>query len=110
MSKNREEKVFKYIDIAAGVILLLAIVLCVYVFASSNNNQTKITSTGSIVGVENYNLEGVGPIELPYSVKFKNGKDTVLTTTLPTVIKENYFLALLLILSIYLFHCLVHQT
>lgn len=93
MSKNREEKVFKYIDIAAGVIILLAIVLCVYVFASSNNNQTKITSTGSIVGVENYNLEGVGPIELPYSVKFKNGKDTVLTTTLPTVIKENYCLS-----------------
>lgn len=88
-----ENKIWKYIRIVAECILFLSLGLCLYVFCSSNNEKTKITSTGQIKNITQFEINDFNTVTLPYSVKAKKGETMALECQLPEDIKDNYCLS-----------------
>lgn len=88
-----DNKFKKYINIACECIFFLALGLCLYVFCSSNNERTKITSSGNIITEKKFELNDFETVELPYSIKGQKNEPIVLTCRLPYGIKDNYCLS-----------------
>lgn len=82
-------KAGQYIKIAIAAIWIFVISLCIYVFCFSDNERTRITSTGQITSVREFVLNGTEEIVLPYSHPFKRGEQFELSFMLPEELPEN---------------------
>ena len=75
--------------VAISCVWIFALALCIYVFCFSNNEPTRISSTGQIVTINQFILNDNEEITLPYSYPCKRGEKITLTCTLPEEIHEN---------------------
>lgn len=86
MENGKAGRIVKY---AIAIVWIFVISLCIYVFCFSNNERTRITSTGKILSIQEFVMNGKENIVLPYSYPFKRGEEIELVATLPDDLHEN---------------------
>ncbi len=85
----------KLLRILETIIFTGVIILCIYVFCASDNEQTQITSDSNVITENQFTLyteDSVNNITLPYSISGEKDKGFLLSFTLPDTIKEGYCL------------------
>lgn len=82
----------RMINIICKIIPCFAIAVCIYVFCFSNNEESQITSTGSLTSITEFTVNDEQVVSLPYSYSFTKNEKTVLSCRLPESIPENYSL------------------
>ena len=72
------------------VALVMALAVILYAFIFSHNEQSIIVSDAGIIADETVEIDGIGKVSTPYTLKAKEGTKYVFKDTLPEVIPDRY--------------------
>ena len=91
---NRADKFGIFKDRAAKILprisLVMFVAVILYAFIFSHNENSMITSDAGIIAEETVEIEGIGEVTTPYSLKAKANTKYVFKDTLPEEIPDRY--------------------